>query len=110
MMQRLFEPVEISDATLALDMIKEIGPGGHHFGTPHTIARFEDAFYHSTISDRQNIGVWEERGRLDATQRAHKVWKELLNNYEKPPMDVAIEEELREYIEKRKRGEDAVIL
>jgi trimethylamine--corrinoid protein Co-methyltransferase len=106
MMQRLFEPVEISDATLALDMIKEIGPGGHHFGTPHTIARFEDAFYHSTISDRQNIGVWEERGRLDATQRAHKVWKELLNNYEKPPMDVAIEEELREYIEKRKREQN----
>ena len=103
MMQKLFEPVEISDATLAFDMMKEIGPGGHHFGTPHTIERFQDAFYRSTTMDRQNIGVWEEHGRQDAAQRAHKVWKELLANYEKPPIDPGVEDGLREYIDKRKR-------
>jgi trimethylamine--corrinoid protein Co-methyltransferase len=103
MMQHLFEPVEISDATLAFDMIREIGPGGHHFGTPHTMERFTTEFYRSTVMDRQNIGVWEEQGKLDAAQRAHRVWKELLANYEKPPIDTAVEEELREYIERRKR-------
>jgi trimethylamine--corrinoid protein Co-methyltransferase len=103
MMQRLFEPVEISDATLALDMIKEIGPGGHHFGTSHTLERYESAFYRSTLMDRQNIGVWQEQGSTDAAQRAFKVWKELLANYEKPPIDPGVEEGLRDYIEKRKR-------
>jgi trimethylamine--corrinoid protein Co-methyltransferase len=103
MMQRMFEPVEINDATLAFDMMKEIGPGGHHFGTTHTLERYETAFYRSTISDRQNIGVWQEHGSLDAAQRAHTVWKELLANYEKPPIDQSIEEGLREYIERRKR-------
>ena len=53
--------------------------------------------------DRQNIGVWEEHGRQDAAQRAHKVWKELLANYEKPPIDPGVEDGLREYIDKRKR-------
>lgn len=103
MMQHLFQPVEISDATLALDMMKEIGPGGHHFGTSHTLERYENAFYRSTIADRQNIGVWQDHGGLDATQRANKVWKELLNNYEKPPIDPGVEEGLRDYIEGRKR-------
>jgi trimethylamine--corrinoid protein Co-methyltransferase len=103
MMQKLFEPVQIDASTLALDMIQEIGPGGHHFGTPHTLERFEHAFHRSLIADRQNIGVWEEQGRSDAAQRATKIWKELLANYEKPPIEPGIEEGLREYIEKRKR-------
>jgi len=101
MMQRLFEPVEISEATLAFDMIREIGSGGHHFGTPHTLERYESAFYRSALMDRQNIGVWEEQGRTDMAQRAHKVWKELLASYEKPPIDPGVEEGLRDYIEKR---------
>src|SRR5262245_37876559 len=66
MMQKLFEPVEISEATLAFDMIKEIGPGGHHFGTPHTLERYQTEFHRSGLMDRQNIGVWEEQGRQDA--------------------------------------------
>jgi trimethylamine--corrinoid protein Co-methyltransferase len=103
MMQKLFEPVEVSEATLALDMIKEIGPGGHHFGTPHTLERFQSEFYRSTLMDRQNIGVWEEQGQQDAAQRAHKVWQELLANWEKPPIDPGVEEGLRDYIDSRKR-------
>jgi trimethylamine--corrinoid protein Co-methyltransferase len=106
MMQKLFEPVEISEATLALDMIREVGPGGHHFGTPHTLERFQTEFYRSTLMDRQNIGVWEEQGRQDAAQRALRVWKELLANYEKPPIDPAVEEALRDYIERRKAHPD----
>lgn len=106
MMQKLFEPVEISDATLAVDAIREVGPGGHHFGTLHTMERFQTEFYRSTVMDRQNIGVWEEQGRQDAAQRAHKVWKELLANYERPPLDPGVEEGLRDYIERRKARPD----
>jgi trimethylamine--corrinoid protein Co-methyltransferase len=106
MMQRLFEPVEINDETLALDMMAEVGPGGHHFGTPHTLARFESAFHRPAVTDRLNIGQWIEQGSLDAAQRAHKVWKALLASYEKPPIDPAIEESLRDYIERRKADPD----
>jgi trimethylamine--corrinoid protein Co-methyltransferase len=103
MMQYLFNGVEISDATLALDSIAAVGPGGHHFGTEHTIARYEAAFYRPIISDRLSIGQWEDAGRLDASQRANRIWKELLNTYEKPPIDPGVEQELREYVERRTR-------
>ncbi|MEI7470040.1 MAG: trimethylamine methyltransferase family protein [Chloroflexota bacterium] len=103
MMHHLFEPDEISDATLALDMMAEIGPGGHHFGTSHTLGRYQTEFYKSAVADRLNIGQWEENGKLDAGQRAHKIWKELLNNYEPPPIDPAVKEELTAYVERRMR-------
>jgi trimethylamine--corrinoid protein Co-methyltransferase len=106
MMQSLFEPVEISTDTLALDMMREVGPGGHHFGTPHTLQRFESAFYRPFVADRLNIGQWTEQGSKDAAQRALRVWKELLANYEKPPIDPAVEESLKDYIDRRKANPD----
>jgi len=102
MMHRLFEPVEISDATLAFNSIAEVGPGGHHFGTAHTLARFQTEFYRPIISDRQNIGAWQEQRELDAAQRAYRVWKELLEHYEPPPIDLGVEEALRDYVDRRK--------
>ena len=45
MFQHFLQDVEISDETLALDMIAEVGPGGHHLGTPHTQARYKTEFY-----------------------------------------------------------------
>lgn len=102
MMQHLLAPVEVSPATLALDMIREVGPGGHHFGTSHTLERYQTEFYRPLLSDRDSIGVWEERGSLDAAQRASRLWKELLAHYERPPIDPAVEQELREYVERRK--------
>jgi trimethylamine--corrinoid protein Co-methyltransferase len=103
MMQHLFGGIEVSSDTLAFDSIKAVGPGGHHFGTEHTIARYENAFYRPLVSDRLSIGQWEDAGSLDASQRANRVWKELLHNYEQPPIDPGVEQELREYVARRTR-------
>ena len=100
--QHLMQPVEVSDATLALDMIRAVGPGGHHFGTEHTAARYQNEFFRPILADRQNIGAWEEHGSLDAAQRANRLWKELLEHYERPAGDPAVEQELREFVERRK--------
>lgn len=103
MMYRFLEGIEISDETLALDSIAEVGPGGHHFGTPLTMARYRSEFYRPIVSDRQNHDAWQENGAQDAVQRAYQVWKQLLADYEEPPLDPAVEEELREYVERRKQ-------
>jgi trimethylamine--corrinoid protein Co-methyltransferase len=103
MMYRLLDGIEITDETLALDSMAEVGPGGHHFGTAHTMARFRSEFHLPLISDRQNYGAWVEQGSLDAGQRAHRLWQELLESYEQPPLAPAIEEALREYVARKKR-------
>jgi trimethylamine--corrinoid protein Co-methyltransferase len=102
MMHRFLGGIEISDETLALESIAEIGPGGHHFGTAHTLARYQDAFYMPVVADRQNFENWQDNGAQDAAQRANRIAKELLAAYEAPPMDPAVQEELIAFVEKRK--------
>ena len=96
------QPLEVSDATLGLEAIADVGPGGHFFGTQHTLDRYETAFYQPMVSDWRNFETWEEAGSLTATQRANGIWKELLASYEQPPMDPAISEELDAFIARRK--------
>ncbi|MFN8456522.1 MAG: trimethylamine methyltransferase family protein [Anaerolineae bacterium] len=102
MMSRLLDGIEVNDDTLALDSLAEVGPGGHHFSTAHTLARFRHEFYRPSLSDRQNYETWVEQGSLDAAQRAYRLWQELLAGYEVPPLDPAIEEALQDYVSRRK--------
>jgi len=92
----------IDDDELGLDSIAEIGIGGHHFGTAHTMERFETAFYDPGLSDRQGFDPWQNAGGQDAAQRANGIYKQLLENYEAPPIDDAIREELDAFVERRK--------
>ncbi len=101
-MHHFLAGLDISDETLALDSIAEVGPGGHHFGTAHTMARYRDAFYMPIVSDRQNYDAWQENGALDAAQRAHRLAKQLLDTYERPPLDPAINEALQSYVSRKK--------
>ena len=90
--------------TLA-DISKEVEPGGHYFGTSQTMEIFETAFYSPILSDWRNFETWEENGSVTATERANKVWKQLLENYEEPALDPSIAEELKAFIAQRKKEE-----
>ena len=98
----LLDGVELSENSLAMDAFREIGPGGHFLGAAHTQANFESAFYRSEIADNNSFEQWEEEGSLDAAMRANSKWKEMLNEYEAPELDPAIDEALLEFIAKRK--------
>lgn len=104
MMTEYLRPIEVSDDELALDAIAEVGPGGHHFGTSHTLERYESAFYTPILSNRQNFELWKESGSIDISTRANAVWKQLLLEYEQPALDPAIDDALLEYVNKRKQS------
>ena len=102
MMAEYLRPIEVSDDELALDAIAEVGPGGHHFGTAHTLARYESAFYSPILSNRQNYEAWESAGSIDAGMRANAIWKQLLNEYQQPALDPAINDALVDFATRRK--------
>ena len=102
MIAEYLRPIDVNDDELAVDAIAEVGPGGHHFGTSHTLARYESAFYSPILSDRQNYESWQEAGSEDIAVRANSIWKQLLNEYEQPPLDPAVEEKLVAYADKRR--------
>lgn len=95
------QPVPAGTEDLAFEAIKEVGPDGHFFGTEHTQARYETAFYSPFLSDWSNFENWEDRGSVTTPQRANKIFKEILGEFETPPMDPAIREELRDFVDRR---------
>ncbi len=102
MLAEYLRPIEVNEDTLAFDAIREVGPGGHFFGSPHTLERYETAFYSPMLSDWRNYETWEEAGSVATRARANGIWKQLLQEYEQPPLDSAIDEELCAYVTKRK--------
>jgi len=102
MVAEYLTPLDLSEDALAVDAIRDVGPGGHFFGTPHTQSRYRNAFYAPVLSDWRNFETWTEAGSPTAIERANRVWKERLASYEEPPIDPAIREELDAFVEKRK--------
>jgi trimethylamine--corrinoid protein Co-methyltransferase len=102
-MAEVLQPLKVDEESLALDAIREVGPGGHFFGAAHTLARYETAFYQPLLSDWRNFETWREAGALTAAERANKIWKQLLADYVQPPMDSTVDEALKDYVARRKR-------
>jgi len=102
MQAELLAPVEVNEATLGLAAIREVAPGGHFFGAAHTLERFETAFYAPIVSDWRNYESWLEAGAPDATQRANRIYKEVLAGYQPPPLDPARRDELDAFVARRK--------
>jgi len=102
MMHTLLAGVDLSENGQAMDAIREVGPGKHFLGCAHTQANFETAFYRSPLADNNSVEQWEAEGSLDLAQRANASWKKQLASYEPPPIDPAVDEALRDYVERRK--------
>ncbi len=103
MMAEVLTPFRVDEAEIGVDAIAAVGPGGHFFGSPHTLERYETAFYRPLLSDWRNFETWQEDGAKTATERANLIWKQLLAEFEPPPMDPAVAESLDDYVARRKR-------
>ena len=102
MVAEYLAPLDVSADALGLEAMRDVGPGGHFFGTPHTLARYETAFYSPILSDWRNFEAWTEAGRPTTYDHASRIFKEKLNAYERPPLDPAVEDELDAFVARRK--------
>lgn len=104
MMHVLAKGIDLSENGQGMDAFREVPPGGHFLGCAHTQANFETAFYRSAVADNNSVEQWEAEGRLDAPQRANRIWKKTLAEYEAPAIDPGVDDALRDYIERRKQA------
>ncbi|HEY0768608.1 MAG TPA: trimethylamine methyltransferase family protein [Steroidobacteraceae bacterium] len=95
------KPVTFSDDDLAVDAIKDVAVGGHFFGSSHTLARYESAFYRPLLSDWSNFENWRDAGARNATERATGIWKKMLAAYVPPPLEPAVKEAIGAYVARR---------
>ncbi|HCQ63917.1 MAG TPA: trimethylamine methyltransferase [Rhodobacteraceae bacterium] len=94
--------ITVDEDTLALDAIREVGPGGHYLGCAHTQAHFRDAFWRSEVFDFKPFETWEEEGARDTQALAGERVTRMLADYREPPIDPAVRAALAEYVAERK--------
>jgi trimethylamine--corrinoid protein Co-methyltransferase len=102
MLRHEFTPLEIDEESLAFGAHEEVGAGGHFLGAMHTLERFRECFYRPLLSSTENFDRWQRNGGRDATERAGEIWRKTLEEYEQPPIDAAVDEQLREYVTRRR--------
>ena len=101
MMAEFLEPIVVNRDTVAIDAMREVGPGGHFFGAQHTLARYATAFYQPIISDWRNFPQWQASGSPTAEKKANAVWKQALAEYQPPPLDPARLDAIDAFVAKR---------
>jgi trimethylamine---corrinoid protein Co-methyltransferase len=104
MIQRYFEEATFAttEDDLAFDAIKEVGAGGHYFGVQHTQDRYQHAFYAPFVSDWRNYEAWHLDGSVWTVERAHRLYKQIIAEFEAPEMNGDHLEELQRFVARRK--------
>lgn len=102
MFHTFIEGIDLSEDARAMDAIREVEPGGHHLGTAHTMARFQNAFYRAELFDYKDVDQWNEEGSPTAVETAADKVEEQLNSFEAPELDPGIKESLEDFVERRK--------
>ena len=102
MMIEFLKPIIVNESELGFDAIAGVATGGHFFGEPHTMERYEHAFYRPLVSNWQNYENWQLGGGKDATRRATDIWQQALKEYEEPTLDPAVQESLDAYVARRR--------
>jgi trimethylamine--corrinoid protein Co-methyltransferase len=102
MLQHEFTPLEIDEDSMAFGAHEEVGHGGHFLGAMHTMERFRTCFYRPFLNSSDNYERWMRNGAKDTAARAADLYKKRLDEYEQPPLDDAIREELEEYVVRRR--------
>jgi trimethylamine---corrinoid protein Co-methyltransferase len=92
----------LDENAFAFAAFGEVGPGKHFFGSTHTLANYETAFYDFELADNNSFEQWSADGSQDQLRRANRKWKTLLAEYQPPPLDPAKDEQLLDFMERRK--------
>jgi trimethylamine--corrinoid protein Co-methyltransferase len=102
MVAEFLRPMGSEKRDLALETIQEVGPGGHFFGTEHTLARYRSGFHVPAISNWCNIERWRESGSPTAADEAERLVAERLRGYAPPLLDAERLEALSAFVVRRK--------
>lgn len=94
--------VDISENGQAMGAIAEVQPGGHYLGCEHTQANFKTAFWRTNVLDYKPFEQWSEEGALDTVQLASARVNKMISEYQRPPLDPAIDEALQAYVANKK--------
>ena len=101
--RRILGGIEVTEETMALDLIKKVGPGGEFLNQRHT---YDNVRIHTQVEvfSRHTRAAWKAAGSMDAADRAYAKAKEILEKHQPAPLPEGAEEKIAEIIAGYERG------
>ena len=103
----LTKGLPVDEEGLAMDALREVGPGGHFLGSEHTMRNYRTGFYRPLVSSTDNFDRWNRKGAMTADKVALEKWKQLLADYPDPGIDPGVDEQLKDFIARRRKELEA---
>src|SRR2546429_9725725 len=92
----------VDEEGLAMDALREVGPGGHFLGAEHTLRNYRTGFYRPWISSTENFDRWNRFGARTADVVAAEKGKQRLAGNPDPGTDTGGDQHLQGFFPKRK--------
>ncbi len=103
MIRKVIGGIEVSDRNMAVDIIKEIGPGGEFVSHQHTFDHFKAEQSHTKLFDRSMRETWVLDGETNLTERAYAEANFILNNHTPLPLAASILQTIRSIVEEAEK-------
>ena len=91
---------EVNDDSLALDIIRRVGPGGHYLAERHTLNHFLKEHWMPKISDRRTYDSWKKAGAKDTLEVAREKAKEILATHKPEPIPKDVQKEISQIVKR----------
>jgi trimethylamine--corrinoid protein Co-methyltransferase len=98
MAKRILGGITVTPETLAVDVIEQVGPGGHYLTQEHTRQHFRGEMWFPTLMDRQMRRGWEAGGRKTMAERVRAEVKHILEHHQPLPIPTEVEARLKEIV------------
>jgi trimethylamine--corrinoid protein Co-methyltransferase len=96
--ERLLTDVDASEDAFALDLIKELGPGGVYMDQPHTVKQMRRALSLPPLSDRDSYDEWYHKGQLSRVAVAREKARQILASHRPPPLPGSVTQALDDIV------------
>jgi len=97
--KRLVRGIEVSEETLALDVIADVGPGGNYLSEEHTFVNFKKEWFFPTLFNRQRYQNWDAAGRPDLAVNAQKKLLDIIQKHQPKQLDERVKLKIHEIVE-----------
>lgn len=103
---RAMKGVDVNEATLAVDVINRVGPGGHFLKQRHTMEFIKEEHFMPLLANRQTREKWEETGSRSMIDRAHETVEKVLDEHRPEPISDSMEAELLRILKEVEQREE----
>jgi trimethylamine--corrinoid protein Co-methyltransferase len=100
---RIARGIEVSERTLALDVIHEVGPRGHFLESEHTLENFRQNIWQPKLFERNSYEAWKLAGAKDLFAKLNERVREILDSHRTDPLPAEAQAKIAEVLADRER-------